>query len=93
MKKIWFLSLTIFLSISNANAQYKTVAVTPAQVNINPANVIITPENPLSVKDSALRDEVAKWCIEQLRSKDYKKIKAHPSADIFPGIFTRHHKA
>lgn len=52
---------------------------------ITPENIIISPENPLPVKDSALRSEVAKWCIQQLREKDYRKIEAQPSSDYFPG--------
>lgn len=78
MKLKWLLSVVIFLTIADANAQDKNISVTPA-------NIIITPENPLPVKDSALREAVCKWSEEQLKSKDYKKIKAHPSSDIFPG--------
>lgn len=78
MKLKFLLSISICLLIFNANAQDKNTITTPA-------NIIITPENPLSVKDSSLRDAVAKWCIEQLKENDYKKIKAHPSSDIFPG--------
>ena len=78
MKLKIFLSFLICLLIFNANAQDKNSPVTAA-------NIIITPENPLPVKDSALRDAVAKWCIDQLKEKDYQKIKAHPSSDIFPG--------
>lgn len=78
MKLKFFLSFSICLLIFNANAQDKNISLTAA-------NIIITPENPLSVKDSALRDAVVKWSIDELKEKNYKKIKAHPSSDIFPG--------
>ena len=76
MKVKCFLTFLILLLVINANAQDKNNPITPQ-------NIIITPENTLPLKDSTLRDQVAKWCIEQLQSDDYKKIKAHPSSDIF----------
>jgi hypothetical protein len=72
-----FIALLLCVIFIKANAQDKN--------SVAPANIIITPEKPLSVKDTALRNEVAKWCMQQLREKDYRKIKAHPSAGIFPG--------
>jgi hypothetical protein len=84
MKKKLLLSLSTCFLIFNLNAQNKNNSVTATNI-ITPVNIIITPENPLSVKDTTLREEVAKWCVAQLREKDYKKIKAHPSSDFFPG--------
>ncbi|HEY5464742.1 MAG TPA: M60 family metallopeptidase [Hanamia sp.] len=78
MKLKCLLSFLILASFFTVNAQNQNNQVTPA-------NIIITPQNPLPVKDSALRDAVVKWSEEQLKSTDYKKIKAHPSSDIFPG--------
>lgn len=78
MEKKFIVTFFFCLGIFVAGAQDKKEAITPA-------NIIITPENPLPVKDSSLRAKLAKWCIEQLRSDDYKKIKAHPSSEIFPG--------
>lgn len=78
MKPQWLFSVCMILLIGKANAQDKTPSITPA-------NIIITPQNPLSVKDTAMRKEVSRWCIDQLKSTDYKKIKAHPSSDYFPG--------
>lgn len=52
---------------------------------LSPATVLVTPENRLSAKDTAFRREIDAWCKEQLASTDYKKIKAHPSAAVFPG--------
>ena len=78
MKLKFFLSFLICLFILNANAQVKNIPVTAA-------NIIITPEEPLPVKDSALRKAVVKWCEEQLKNKDYKEIKAQPSSIFFPG--------
>jgi hypothetical protein len=78
MKLKCLLTFSILLLFINADSQSKNNMVTPQ-------NIIITPENPLPVKDSTLRDAVAKWCIEKLKSDDYKKIKAHPSAVYFPG--------
>lgn len=77
MKLKCLFSFAVLLFFAHAEGQ-KNGSVTPV-------NVIITPEKPLSVKDTTLRKEVAKWCMQQLREKDYRKIKAHPSADIFPG--------
>lgn len=84
MKKKSLLSLSICFLIFNLNAQNKNNSVTTTNI-ITPANLIITPESPLSVKDTLLRKEVAKWCVQQLRENDYKKVKAHPSSDYFPG--------
>jgi hypothetical protein len=78
MKKNSLLSLSIFFLILNVNAQNK-------KNSIAPASIIITPENPLSVKDTTLRDAVANWCVQQLKEEDYKKIKAQPSSNFFPG--------
>ena len=74
MKLKSILSFAAILLFANAEAQ-----------TLTPENIVITPEKPLSVKDTALRQEVAKWCEAQLKEKNYKKIKAHPSAVIFPG--------
>lgn len=78
MKLKFLLFCSICLLILRANGQDKSISVTPE-------NIIITPENPLAVKDTALRESVANWCIKQLKESDYKKIKAHPSSDFFPG--------
>lgn len=76
--KVKNLFLSVFVvAFFNANAQEKTA--------VTPENIIISPENTLSVKDTALRKEVAAWCINQMREKDYKKIKAQPSSAFFPG--------
>ncbi len=78
MKARCLLTLLISLLVIASIAQKKPDAVTPA-------NIIITLENLLPVKDSSFRDAVAKWCVEQLKETDCKKIKAHLSADIFLG--------
>jgi len=78
MKPKFILSFFICLLIFKANAQDKNILVTAE-------NIIITPQNPLSVKDTALRESVAQWCVQQLKESDYKKIKAQPSSDFFPG--------
>ncbi|MRG44925.1 hypothetical protein GFS24_07360 [Chitinophaga sp. SYP-B3965] len=49
------------------------------------ATVVISPAQPLSAKNTDLRKQVFEWSKAQLSSDDYKHIKAHPSADIFPG--------
>ena len=66
MKLKLLLSLSICFLILNLHAQNKNNSVTATNI-ITPADIIITPENPLSVKDTAMREEVAKWCIAQLR--------------------------
>ncbi len=75
------LSITIIyicIAILNSYAQDKKDTITPQ-------NILITPENPLMVKDTGLRKAVSIWCETQLKTEDYKKIKAHPSATNFPG--------
>ena len=78
MKLKLLLSLSICLFVLNASGQDKNIYETAAQL-------VITPENPLPVKDSALRDALVKWSANQLNEKDYRKVKAHPSSAIFPG--------
>ena len=78
MKQFFFIGLFICVLFGNVNAQDK-------KDTISPATIIITPENPLPVKDSLFREQVSTWSVQQLKSKDYKKIKAHPSSDFFPG--------
>ena len=51
----------------------------------DPATVIINPQHTLSKNDTAFRKAIAKWSDATLKSTDYKNIKAHPSADFFPG--------
>lgn len=53
--------------------------------SLSPATVLISPENRLPAKDTAFRREIAQWSKAQLESTDYAKIKAHPSAAVFPG--------
>src|SRR6202012_936347 len=77
MKKL--LAMILFSAMTiNVYAQDKKDIVTPA-------NVIINPQKTLSAKDTVFRKQVADWCDAQLKSEDYRKIKAHPSADFFPG--------
>jgi len=78
MKKQWLIAILMSAATVNVYAQDKNAVITPA-------NVIIRPEKPLSAKDTVFRKQVAAWCDAQLKSEDYKKIKAHPSADNFPG--------
>ncbi len=78
MIKKWLITFSICITMINVYAQEKKDVVTPA-------TVIIKPEDPLPAKDSLFRDAVSAWCEAQLKSEDYKKIKAHPSSAIFPG--------
>jgi len=78
VKKKLLVAVSICFLVFNLNAQNKNYAVTAA-------NIIITPESPLAVKDTTLRKEVTTWCVAQLKEQNYKKIKAHPSAEFFPG--------
>lgn len=75
--KKWLGSFSLLL-ILNAGAQTQSPAATPE-------TVLITPENPLPAGDTAFRREISHWSEEQLKTKNYKKIKAHPSAAVFPG--------
>ncbi len=58
---------------------------TYAQSGPSPENILITPEKPLSVKETEFRKQVFEWSSKQLQLTDYKQIKAHPSAEVFPG--------
>ncbi|SIN72143.1 M60 family metallopeptidase [Chitinophaga niabensis] len=49
------------------------------------ATVVISPDQPLSAKNTDLRKQVYEWSKAQLNSDDYKTVKAHPSAAVFPG--------
>ncbi len=77
-KKKWLIAFSICIAAMNVSAQSDGGAMTPE-------TIVITPENPLLVKDSLLRDAVSAWSEEQFKSEDYKRIKAHPSAGVFPG--------
>lgn len=72
------ITIALLIATTTVQAQSKSDVVTPA-------TVIITPENPLRATDSILRKEISLWSEAQLKSTDYKKIKAHPSSAIFPG--------
>jgi len=74
----------IFISCTLAIATMPTWPQT-GKDEITPENVLIRPEAPLSAKDTSLRKAISDWSNQQLKSTDYKKIKAHPSASVFPG--------
>lgn len=78
MLKKQIVSIVLVAVAASVQAQSQNNTVTPA-------TVIITPEHPLRTSDSILRKEVSQWSEAQLKNDDYKKIKAHPSAAIFPG--------
>lgn len=51
----------------------------------DPATVLISPQHTLSKDDVEFRKAISEWSDNTLKSPDYKNIKAHPSAAIFPG--------
>lgn len=51
----------------------------------DPATVLITPQHTLSKDDTVFRKQIADWSDKILRSSNYSKIKAQPSAAVFPG--------
>ncbi len=65
------LAVLIFSSLANAQQ--------------TPETMLINPQATLKVKDSVLRQQVIIWSQAQLNEKNYKKIKAYPSADFFSG--------
>lgn len=73
MKSVWVMALTAMCTLK-ATAQTK-----------DPAHVIISPNATLSKLDTTFRGAISKWSNQALKEKDYKLIKAHPSAANFPG--------
>lgn len=78
MKKYFVPTGVLLLAALISQAQQPGSTVTPQ-------NVIIHPGATLPVKDSGLRKQIVEWCMGQMFTPEYKKIKAHPSAAYFPG--------
>lgn len=71
--------------IKHSTLTYAILLLAMASYAQEAEQIVISPAQPLSSKNTDLRKQVFEWSKAQLNSNDYKKIKAHPSAEIFPG--------